>query len=130
MNIKQWQVYYVPNCRHVRPNPKSKFVVVAYVDIGIPHGFLINSIVNKYVRNQDHLFQCQAQVIGVEHPFLSHDSWVDCQDLYQFTITELTDLKGSLSDAAIGYVMAAIRRCPVLMPVQKQIILDQHNASS
>ena len=128
MAIQQWQIYHMLNCRHALPNPKHKYVAVAYVDIGIPHGFLINSDVNKYVRNNNNLFPCQAQILTTEHSFLRHDSWVDCQNLYEFTVSELTNLRGTLSEAAINYVLAAVQRCPVLLPAQKQVIVDQHNS--
>lgn len=128
MTMQQWQVYYVPNCRHALPSPKNKYIVVAHIDIGIPHGFFINSNVNAYVRKNNNLFPCQAQILSTEHTFLSHDSWVDCQHLYEFTVSELTNLQGTLSDAAINYVLAAVQRCPVLLPSQKQVIVAQNNS--
>lgn len=123
MAIQKWQVYHVLNCRHALPFPKDKFIVIACVDGGIPYGFFINSAVNKFVSARPHLLACENRILSAEHPFLSHDSWVDCQIIYDFTAKELSNLRGILSPAAITTTQNAVTRCKVLQGHFKNLIL-------
>lgn len=123
MAIHRWQVYYVRNCRHALPAPKNKFVVIACIDGGIPRGFFINSAVNTYIQARPYLFACEAHILVEEHPFLSHDSWVDCQNIFPFTVYELSDLRGTLSANAITSTRSAVEDCSVLKRRFKTIIL-------
>lgn len=28
----KWEIFYVQSCRHTKPNPKDKFVLIAYTN--------------------------------------------------------------------------------------------------
>ena len=87
-----------------------------------PYGFLINSIVNTYIQKRPLLLPCEAQLFAAEHLFLRYDSWVDCRDIYPFTISELTDLRGNLSARARQIVLQSVDFCPVLKRRFKKLI--------
>ena len=122
MAIEQWQVFHILNCRHALPFPKNKFVVIACVDGEIPYGFFINSAVNRYTLSRPYLLACESQILSAEHPFLSHDSWVDCRAIYPYTLHELSDLRGTLSGPAIAATLEAVKRCSVLPRRFKKMI--------
>lgn len=74
-------------CRHAKPNPKNKYVVIAYID-PTPHGFFINSIINTFIKKRPYLLACEAKIISSQHNFLRYDSYVDCRDIFPFSVEE------------------------------------------
>lgn len=123
MAIELWQVFHVLNCRHVLPAPKNKFVVIACIDGGIPYGFFINSAINAFVSARPHRLVCEAPILSTEHPFLSYDSWIDCQVIYPYTVSELSNQRGVLSQNAITATRNAVAQCRVLERRFQRLIL-------
>ncbi|WP_204103219.1 MULTISPECIES: hypothetical protein [Spirulina sp. CCY15215] len=123
MNAKQWEVFFVPSCRYAKP-PKDKFIVVAYIN-PCPHGFFINSKINKFIRNRPNLLSCEAQILVSQHTFLKYDSYVDCRDLFSFVDSDLTRSRGILSLDAQTAILSAVDACPVLEEHHKIKILDR-----
>lgn len=122
MPPQQWQVYRIANCRHAKPIPKTKFVVLACED-GDWHGFFINSAVRNFILNRPRLHPCEALIAATEHSFLVRDSYVDCTTIYPFTALELTTLVGTLGTNAVATVRVAVANCPVLLRHYKSLIL-------
>lgn len=118
----QWEVFHLIACRHAKPQPKNKFLLVAYTSPS-PHGFFINSSINRFIRNRPHLLPCEAEIFAHEHHFLNHDSFVDCRDIFDLRLQELTSSRGHLSPRGTHAVIAAVRACPVLERFHKQRIL-------
>jgi len=116
--ISKWEVFYVPSCRHTKPTPKPKFVVIVYVNLS-PHGFLINSIINNFILNRSYLLPCEAQILASQHSFLNYDSYVDCREIFMFDESELIDTRGILSSDAKEAVINAVNACPVLENIHK-----------
>lgn len=123
---QQWEVFYIPNCRHAKPQPKSKFIVIAYINPS-PHGFFINSEILNYIRNRPALIECEAPILARHHSFLHHDSYVDCTQIYPYTLAELTDSKGLLNDSAQQTVITAVTKCTVLARIHKKRILGNQS---
>jgi hypothetical protein len=122
---EQWEIFHVPSCSHTKPYPKNKFVLIAYIDPS-PYGFLINSKVNKYIKDRPYLLCCEAEIIVREHNFLDYNSYVDCRKAFPFNASDLinSNSKGFLSDAGQAEVIQAVRLCPVLEQTHKNIILQ------
>jgi len=120
--IAQWEIFYVQSCRHTKPNPKDKLVLVAYIDPS-PYGFLINSKINNYIQNRDYLLCCEAEIIAIEHDFLDYNSYVDCREAFPFNAGELISSRGFLSAAGQAEVIKAVGLCPVLERIHKNRIL-------
>lgn len=120
---EKWQVYYL-FCHHTKPYPKNKYVVVVYVDIGFCLGFLINSRINQFIQERDHLLPCEVLIEHSQHLFLAYDSYVDCQEAFNFSIPELNDLKGTITFDAQNRILTGVRNCPVLRKRHKNLILS------
>ena len=118
----KWEIFHIVNCTHAKPFPKNKFLLIAYVDPQ-PHGFFINSRVNAYVQQRPHLMRCEASIQAADHPFLHHDSVVDCRDIFPLHQNDLIDSRGHLSSAGIASVESAVVACPVLERLHKRHIL-------
>lgn len=118
----KWEIFYVQSCRHTKPDPKDKFVLITYIDPSF-YGFLINSKINNYIQNRDYLLCCEAEIIASEHKFLKHNSYVDCTAAFPFNADELISSRGFLSDAGRAKVINAVGLCPVLEQIHKNRIL-------
>jgi len=70
--------------------PKPKFVVVVDTAATYCRGFVINSDYPPFVKEfRTELKSSYAQILLVEHGFLSWDSLVDCTGIYTFTLVDL-----------------------------------------
>jgi hypothetical protein len=121
-----WHLYFVQNCRHTRPAPKNKFVVIVHTD-NAALGCLINSNLTNWLRNNPHMLVCEVNILASEHSALSYDSYVDCQDLYPFLDSELTSDRGVVSQQARIDILNAIAKCPTIATKHKNAILTREN---
>lgn len=123
--MRQWEVLHSAMCRHAKPNPKNKFVVIAYMN-PTPHGFFINSIINQYIKKRSYLLACEAKILSSQHHFLKYDSYVDCRDIFPFSPGEFSprESRGMLSEDAINAVKEAIYQCPVLEGIHKKRVFS------
>jgi hypothetical protein len=119
--VLKWEIFHIESCRHAKPNPKNKFVLIAYINPS-PHGFFINSKINKYIENKPYLLSCEAPILSNQHNFLVRDSYVDCREMFPFDSDELTDSKGLLSMDGQSSVLKAVDLCPVLEQIHKNRI--------
>lgn len=117
----KWEIFHVKSCRHAKPDPKDKFVLIAYTD-PFPHGFFINSKISNYIANRSYLLSCEAVILSSQHSFLVRDSYVDCREMFPFSNDELTDSRGLSSSDGQTSVLKAAASCPVLEQVHKNRI--------
>ncbi len=117
------QVFYIQNCRHAKPHPKNKYVVVVCITSHCL-GFFINSRVNPFIRNHPHLSSCEVLIETKHHSFLHHDSYIDCREAFIFAEYELGDRQGTVSEAAKKAVYNAVSSCSVLPRRLKKMILE------
>ena len=118
----KWEIFYIQSCRYAKPNPKDKFVLIAYID-PFSHGFFINSSINNYIVKRPYLLSCEAKILSSQHHFLNHDSYVDCREIFRFDDSELTNTRGVLSADGQAEVINAVASCPVLEQIHKNRIL-------
>lgn len=113
--MRQWEIHHV-YVEQMIPDPKFKFVVVAHAAEGYCLGFVINSELKDYARNRPHLLPCYADIARAEHPFLHHNSVVDCTRAFSIAQAsfEPGSFRQSLSPAGIATVKAAILACPLM----------------
>ena len=119
-----WHIYHVQNCSHVRPTPKNKFVAIVCRDLA-PMGFLINSSIHKYIQNRPDLLASQAVIEESNHKCPSHDSYVDCIDLYAFNDTELVEDWGPISKQAMIRIKTAVDNSRTIEVRYKKLILGK-----
>jgi hypothetical protein len=121
-DVQLWHIYFVANCRHTSPHPMDKLVVVVHID-GNAWGCLINSVVREWIRKRSDLLVCEAAILENEHACLTHDSFVDCRTLHEFSASELTADRGEISPQAKQAVLNAIRDCRTIETKYKKAIL-------
>ena len=88
-------------------------------------GFLINSGIHKYIQNRPGLLASQAVIEESNHKCLSHDSYVDCIDLYEFEDTELVDDYGPISEQAMIRIKEAVDNSKTIEVRYKKLILGK-----
>ena len=117
-------------CRHTTP-PKDKYLV--FIGFGeTPAFFVVNSGINDFIRIRPDLLQSQVELECSNHPFLPHDSIVDCSGIKKwFSIDELseqilgdeTKIKGELTDAARKAIVGVVQRAKTISAVDKEFVL-------
>lgn len=116
-------VIYIEVC--FRQGSRNKYLVVLDVDDQV-HTLAINSSINPYF-GQGPFRDCYVQIDHTLHPFLSRDSFVDCNDVIRLPLAGVVAemrrapdcIRGRLSPEAIKSVVDAIRQTPGLSPFQK-----------
>ena len=122
--IAPWHVYFVTQCRHAKPQPKDKFVVIMCID-SAPCGFFVNSKINQYIYQNSYLLPCEVQLLAVNHNFLAYDSWLDCRDIYYFHTAELIHYRGVIHQSARRDILDGVKNCKVLAKRYKKLIAVQ-----
>jgi hypothetical protein len=111
------------HCPFTRP-PKEKFLLVACVE-PILNFFVINSEIPDFVQKRSHLKRCQVEIDAAKHPFLTHDSYIDCKDaitsltrehVEEQILNDMSRLKGNIEEPVKEQVIAAIKSCEKLKP--------------
>ncbi len=88
-------------------------------------GFLVNSNIHRYIQKRPDLLACQAIIEESNHKCLSHDSYVDCIDLYEFEDTKLVEDSGSISQRARTRIKKAVSNSKTIAERHKKLILGR-----
>lgn len=123
-DVGLWHIYLVERCHHVRPEPKSKFVVtVGYNGSDEFWALMINSRIGPFIQNRPYLLTCEADIVADQHRSLDHDSYIDCTNIYSFYAWDFKRDKGVISKDAGSALLEAVRSCPTLKTKHKRMIL-------
>lgn len=117
-----WHIYHIADCRHARPAPKDKFVVVVCKDSKYM-GFFINSAIHPFIQNQPELLAAEASIDAANHSCLSKDSYVDCNDLYAFEDFELQNDRGAVSLESKKRIQEAVSKAMTIAKHFKDLIV-------
>lgn len=109
---------------------KEKFLALVCINPE-PRFFIINSEINTFVRKRPYLEKCQVRIDAKSHPFLAHDSFIDCTEVHPIAIAEIhrqigadfNRIKTVLSPAVIANVIAAVKFARTLSPEEQSAIL-------
>lgn len=123
MGVKLWHIYYVRDCRYVKPEPKDKLVIITNEIDGEYIGFFINSRISDYVRSREHLLECQSYILASDHDCLTHDSKVSCETSYLFTEDELSEMRDDVSEDAKRVILRTVKICTTIPRRYKREIL-------
>jgi len=124
-DIKLWNIYFVPLCRHAKPEPKDKFVVVAAIDGNHFYAFMINSGIRDFIKKQPRLLNCEAKIFQPEHDFvLKHNSYIDCIELYSYEANEFENSRGQLIGNALIALLNAVHDCEALPRRDKNLVKE------
>ncbi|MDX7993206.1 hypothetical protein [Xenorhabdus littoralis] len=117
-------------CNFTTP-PKMKYLLVASCEPKFLV-LVINSEINNFIRCREELLQCQVDIPAVDHPFLCHDSFVNCVDTYAaFNLSDIKSqiidsyaeiYKGRLRDYCIRNVIEAVSESPSMEPRHMKMI--------
>jgi hypothetical protein len=92
---------------------KSKYLLLVSINSGLLF-FVINSEINDFKRSSDDLLESQVEIKKSDHPFLDHDSWIDChkviRDFDAVEVIRQINLKiGRLSGALSNSIRKKVR---------------------
>lgn len=117
-----WYIYHVKNCRHAKPIPKDKLVVIVHRDPE-PWGFFINTGIRQFVQKQPELLVCQVSIKETNYKCLDHDSYVDCAKLYLFEDTELLDVRDPINQQTKADIKKAVAVSKTIVVRHKKLIM-------
>lgn len=110
---------------------KDKFVVV--VNPCEPFScFLINSNICSFIKKNPALSRCQILLKHEEHPFLTHDSYLDCATLLKTLhyeeakeqiLKDFSRIRGDLNLTTRKEISRVVHSSKVLIPREKEMIL-------
>lgn len=115
MPVAAWDVFWVRNCRHTRPVPKDKYVIIITANPKIS-GFLISSNPPRNLDPESEVALCYAGIsrADTEPSFLRHNSFVGCEELFEFEEDELSRRMGIVLPNARQWINNAAQECPIL----------------
>lgn len=116
-----WNTFHVPNCQHCHPY-KNKFVVISCSD-GTCLGFLINTKIANFVLKRPELLKSQVPIKSSDYWYLTHDSYLDCSQLYPFDNDDLNDGRGKLLKSTITSIKSVVSTSTTLEPHYIKLIL-------
>jgi hypothetical protein len=116
-------IYHIKKCRHAKPRPKDKYVIIACRDTN-PWGFFINTGIRNFVKRQPELLACQVIIKAINHKCLDRDSYVDCTDLFPFEDMELTNIVGQVDNPTKEAIKKVVAISKTLIARHQKIILS------
>ena len=119
-----WRIYRIKNCYHTHPH-KDKFIVIVCRDAEYM-GFLVNSTINHYVLDRPYLLKCQVMLRESDYGFLSHDSYLDCGQIYSFKDGELVVGLELIHDKTKAEIKTAVSASKTIAKRYKDLILSNH----
>ena len=116
-----WCIYYVKDCPCTTPH-KDKFISIVCADIA-PMGFLINTLIHKFIQERPNLLACQVPIKQSEYGFLNHDSYINCTELFALDDNKLTVSKGKIKKQTISDIKAAVAGAKTIPAYYKKLII-------
>jgi hypothetical protein len=119
-------------CEFTTP-PKEKYLVLAAINPALLF-IVINSEINDFKRNSPDLLESQIELKKDTHPFMLHDSWIDCSkvirdfdaaEVFSQFKSRLGGLKGSLSISVRQAIRAAVADSRTLERRFKESVLAE-----
>jgi hypothetical protein len=118
-----WCFFHVRNCSHTYP-PKDKFIAVVCKDSRYM-GFLINSEIHPFIQKRPNLLSCQILIKSSDYWFLSHDSYLNCVELYPFDDTDLTDGRELIRDKEKKEIKRVVAKADTIERKYQKLIVGK-----
>ncbi len=88
------------------------------------YGFLVNTEIRPFARNNPELFACQVIIKQSDYPtILDHDSYIDCTQIYPFSEIELKN-PNFLKTATRDNVKKVIKGASILEGKYQKLIFS------
>lgn len=107
---------------------QGKYLLVISIDPFLLH-FIINSEINQFVRRNPELLASQIKLTSKEHPFLRHDSYIDCQEVIDYFEADLMDIKKNIRDDSSiirGSIVKSVRDEVIRKTKENRLIDTNH----
>jgi hypothetical protein len=117
-----WCIYHVKDCIHAIPRPKNKYIAIVCVDPCCV-GFFINSGIRPFTINRPELSKCHVKILKSNYQFLKHDSYIDCNEAYEFRKTELQEYIKPINAKTKAEIIEATRNSIMIQPRYQKMIL-------
>lgn len=110
---------------------KEKFLVLVAEDDPEYLTFIVNSEINPFIANKQHLLQCQVSIDAANHGFLDHDSHVAChevhamkrEDVIRSLMADPDGIKGEVSAGVRSQIVAAVKFAKTIEKDKKSRII-------
>jgi hypothetical protein len=86
-------------------------------------GFLINTEIPKFIQNNPSLVISQVEIKASDYRCLTHNSYIDCVQLYSFENAELEDREEVNKQTKLAIKMA-VSICDAIERGYKKLILN------
>jgi hypothetical protein len=95
---------------------------------------VINSEINQFKKDSPDLLESQVSLVKKTHPFLKHDSWIDCSkvirnfdaaEVFQQINSKLGTLKGLIANEVRKKIRTAVNDSRTLENRFKTAILEE-----
>ncbi|NJM43126.1 MAG: hypothetical protein HC858_02405 [Brachymonas sp.] len=86
---------------------EKRFVVLAVSSSTLT--CVINSSVNPYIANRDHLMRCQVKIDRAQHAFMAHDSFVDCSRIRTYALNDIQTQLNNQPEWLLGEINHELR---------------------
>lgn len=121
-------------CDFTRP-PKEKFLLVGALR-PYPIVFAINSSISPFVQDRAALLESQVEIHSIAHPFLDHDSFIDCSTVFYPSMEEIENqmlhnihrLKDRAATECLERVRLTVEQAMTLERQEKRWILEALSA--
>lgn len=99
---------------------EKRYVVVRADDTSIV--CVINSRIGPFLKARPELLRCQVTIDATAHPFMDHDSHIDCSKVMRYRTTDVVDelvnepawILGSIAAPVAAGMISALKFAPTL----------------
>lgn len=110
---------------------KEKFLVLVADDDPEYLTFIVNSEINPFIANRQHLLQCQVAIDAASHYFLDRNSHVACheiramkrEDVIKSLMADPDGIKGEISADVRSQIAAAVKFAKTIEKDKKNRII-------
>jgi hypothetical protein len=100
---------------------EKRFVVVHVDEYTVT--CIINSNISAFLKNKPDMLRCQVAMHLASHPFMSHNSHVDCSRMRTYELAQKTDwVLGNITATLRDEMIAAIKFAPTLSSAEATAI--------
>jgi hypothetical protein len=86
---------------------EKRFVVVHVDEYTVT--CIINSNISAFLKNKPDMLRCQVAMHVASHPFMSHNSHIDCSRMRAYATAQVIDELAQKTDWVLGNITAALR---------------------
>jgi hypothetical protein len=101
---------------------EKRFLAIAVDDQTV--ACVINSVVNPFIEARPALRRCQVLITAADHPFMQHDSYIDCRKVFRIPTNQVVAellansewMLGTIHHQLREQVLAALKGSPMMRP--------------